>query len=771
MPDDFLTLMKNRYKETAAKLAENAEQSPKDTNIAARVTKVNAILTEIDNELERRKQPSSATVPAATVFSVLPAVPAPATPAANPAATPAANPAASPAANPAAPEADIKDINGFQLFVGDIVKLADSAKLSNRQRRRESGCLGKNETGFITKIDLNDKTVSVKCIEKRILEYMRSSKWYKPNNLEFVSRPNTLSTAPAAPANPAATRRIRFANENGNPLHTQRTYKRNDNNNNNIQRQINELFENAPAAPATPPPPSTQIIPKLAGYCGIKGGGVNSCYMNSAIQFLYSMDPFRHMINSLNLGIIDNLNLHDKCREITEKKNGLRAFKSLFDKFNQKTGETIHKNEEYKDLLAIGRYHNSNGVVESFKVNNQEDAAEFIIKITDLIECFKEHPIVETCYNSLKFYTDVVVNCVNEPRVRRRGKKDIKMNFDLEIKTNTASIQGCIDGFLEEQEFKNNSESMLKICGNGNDNKGKAISRKETLEIPNELTTLIVKLNRFDHDYNKITQPILIDNIIKIDNNYFRLKGCIIHTGETLHKGHYVFGVFNEAGQLTKVVNDSDIETDGELEKYLGKIRRYERYNIYKNGYVFLYEKAPNTPNVNSNSNNSNTNNEEDENSNASSQQSNNSNASNQESGVINNTIYEEPTNEKKLSNLLENFKKIKNILDEYKNKDLPQEEASNLKSNFKLIESKFINSLKSVKNLNLSGNSRILRELDENEKYIEKNNPLYNPLFNTGIYRNLGNLIRTRKRIRQGLNPLYTRRRANWREGTPRLT
>ena len=323
---------------------------------------------------------------------------------------------------------------------------------------------------------------------------MWPSSWYFPNTLKFISRPNTPFTAANPPPAPAAA-----------PF--------------------------APAAPPAPPAPppappfsppapasSTQDIPRLAKYSGI-GNGNNSCYMNSAIQFLYSMDPFWQMINRLDLGIIDSLT---GCYGIEEKKKVLKAFKSLFDKFKHNTGKTINKKDEYEALLAINK---------DFRVDEQEDAQEFIQNVIQLIVCFKDNPIIESCYNSIKINSHSVYVCANQ--TEKRGENNEILN--LQIPIDDAAITTLEDGiqkFLETEILKE-GENQLEKCGNneynnkGKPKKGKVISKRIVLTIPREVTTLVVSLNRFRAERNrngsfsmkKIKNHIEISPLVTIDKN------------------------------------------------------------------------------------------------------------------------------------------------------------------------------------------------------------------------------------------------------------
>jgi len=273
--------------------------------------------------------------------------------------------------------------------------------------------------------------------------------------------------------------------------------------------------------------------PKLEGYCGIVNGN-NSCYMNSIIQLLWSINEFKEMILNLDLTSLD---------DATKLK--LESLNTLFLKMNEsiKNGTVLNKQAEYEQLLLLSL---------DLTHGTQEDARTFLGALLDRIQEanipdtseFIKHIAIEKLYNN------------------QSDGKDPILIFPII----GGSIQTSIDDAYEittnrgvKRELTYLSDPLLKYC--------------------------IIALNRFDENSNKITKPVTPNTSItlRINGNpiEFRIKGCVRHIGKELQSGHYIYQTYN-GGSIEKILNDEVVidPTEEDIQK------------TDEEGYIYLYERV-----------------------------------------------------------------------------------------------------------------------------------------------------------------------------------
>ena len=98
--------------------------------------------------------------------------------------------------------------------------------------------------------------------------------------------------------------------------------------------------------------------------------------------------------------------------------------------------------------------------------------------------------------------------------------------------------------------------------------------KKSQIVKPADIVAISIK--RFTNDGKKIMKRVKENLTIMLADVNYELKGTIIHSGYTIHRGHYFANLFFEAGQVVNC-NDLDISKGPKMEGL---------------GFTFLFEKS-----------------------------------------------------------------------------------------------------------------------------------------------------------------------------------
>ena len=323
--------------------------------------------------------------------------------------------------------------------------------------------------------------------------------------------------------------------------------------------------------------PGTGILTK-DNYVGLQGGH-NTCYMNSAMQLLYSIPSFRIMLEQ-----ITDTDLTGDCSNV---KPPIVALKKLFERFTTISvtptqGRSIIDvrdvcNNVYDYLISLAK----------FRDGRQEDAGELIVKILEIFECV-DITGKDAFYDSLTVHIKSTIQCTSANLKSVTFDKSYVHNIILDDTAND------IQTLINTQYNNDISEHMgthVDSCLDDIDPAGIAQTKSISHSVEANVSTLIFNLKRY-----KSENGISTKNIVKITPNetitfkgiQFTLKGCIIHEGDTTNLGHYIYRVF-ENGKPAFEMNDSIIVDNGKSDW---------NPNILTEGYIYLYEKTGISPNA-----------------------------------------------------------------------------------------------------------------------------------------------------------------------------
>jgi len=326
-----------------------------------------------------------------------------------------------------------------------------------------------------------------------------------------------------------------------------------------------------------------------------------TCYMNAALQLLFSMDDIVSLI--MNLPKIKGSDDY-----IISQNNIIDSLKALF---------RLMKNDDHKDNCVIDNtkmtlYYNHFKTLLNTGIGMYEDAQEFLSTLIDKIsdnrrtigmklpisDVFKDIRILF----SIREFT--ILTCNNDT-IAINHESIINPNTILSLGLEGTSIQTCINDYYKEKAYTDTT--LVARCG-------KIVPKFQQIRpnINEYNKYLIIQLNRFKYNNTKKVTIFRIDKIESnktititnyketyskiVDNEFieiitYKLIGCILYlnnNSKDSNNGHYVY--MKNIDTIPIVLNDSQVEYDF-------------TYDIDNQGYIFLYERIENREESNSESN------------------------------------------------------------------------------------------------------------------------------------------------------------------------
>ena len=312
-------------------------------------------------------------------------------------------------------------------------------------------------------------------------------------------------------------------------------------------------------------------------YKGLVNSGID-CYINSAIQFLYSVVPFREIILKSTEATLNPIAAADKDTETdtTRKRDGLLALKHVFEEYEKADKIDIRKLSGHVDafdpILRLGGVNDEDEpLMNPFR---QQDSHELIGHIFNALKKFiipADLATFEHIYTRTVSCKDTNTRDLDEPRSSSIIILPMKGKSIQEIFTNAQNAR--------ELDEKNNK---IPVCKSTTDTEGIGISMTDTYDV-SKTEYLTFLLQRYSADGKKIKDSIKINKIIKIGKRNYEIIGSILHMGGT-GAGHYMYNVYDE-GSLAITLND-EIKTVSSAKS----VGPFVDGDVSTLGYIFLYK-------------------------------------------------------------------------------------------------------------------------------------------------------------------------------------
>ena len=286
----------------------------------------------------------------------------------------------------------------------------------------------------------------------------------------------------------------------------------------------------------------------------------NSCFINSSLQFLYSIPKFRTFI-------LEKLYFHSSKAGMQE------VCESLFKLFSQ--SQQIQNVQELRSSI-----HRSFPQYSHYDTNEMWDMEEFTI---DLLRCiqFEKYGNNDECTLGLfkgmlrsthKFSSSHNIWCSNESCIDQEFY--IYNLFLPDIPKNSLTLQGLVDEGLSIKPG-----GGLKKCYSCNDYQGPYTEQSDLRTYPEYL---LMKVCRRDLTGRKVNVFIKSENQVVFDGNIIYSRISIgDHIGNSFHTGHW--RVHNKIGSSWVTCNDTNIS-----------FNRSDLAVETKDNTVFLYKRVTN---------------------------------------------------------------------------------------------------------------------------------------------------------------------------------
>ena len=262
----------------------------------------------------------------------------------------------------------------------------------------------------------------------------------------------------------------------------------------------------------------------------------NSCFMNSAIQMLYTIDEYRDLL------------LDSKIN----KSSPIHALQTVFTEIN--TAKINHKTSVNENILEKLYKIIHKSFPEKLRWGAQGDSQEFLSYLIDeTIKYFNN----EITKNLFLFDLESVSYCKsNNVKSNEENHIDesLLLSLDLYDKKNNFNLNNLVKKYTNVEKL----ETQLSRCVKTN----KSYIKKNII-IPAQNKYLFIQLKRFSYINGALKfndMEISINQTIKINNSNYSLLGVIFRKGSD-NSGHYIYATYSN-GKLHKVYNDSRVNTN-----------------------------------------------------------------------------------------------------------------------------------------------------------------------------------------------------------------
>lgn len=307
-----------------------------------------------------------------------------------------------------------------------------------------------------------------------------------------------------------------------------------------------------PIPPIPPVPPYTEIVERMrksiASNMPHKGiyNESNMCYMNAFLQLLSYVPEF---VQELGEKTPDDINDYL-----------LSFFYNLYS-----DDVYITKNMDIFKILYE----------KDINISKQEDSHEYLLN-------FLQKLGIDNSY--FNFTINEEKTCIHgaidgEEETKKYTEKDNILGLVIK----NSSDPTTVGTLIYENSHNDDGGEKIERCKTDDGGSNGPYKQKYSYTFEDTNKYLIIHLRRFKTNREKISIPIMVDDILGFGDTYYYIYGSIVHIGASIKSGHYKFFKINDTNIIE--YNDKDV-------------RIHERSNfgsiecINNNSYLLIYKKV-----------------------------------------------------------------------------------------------------------------------------------------------------------------------------------
>ena len=368
---------------------------------------------------------------------------------------------------------------------------------------------------------------------------------------------------------------------------------------------------------------------ETGSFRGLRNQG-NTCYMNAALQLIFSMTEVKDAIIATTTGY-SNTSTFNYLKQYMEKMKGgkdIQPANELFDSVKGDKhfqGHSFGDQEDSHEMLT----YLLDGVDENKAkpINNALKCSDIATQVVtsdftgDINKCreknFSKDQTQRPLYNEMnntrvlycRFLNNDKKNIHSIDIVNSEAPTTFKIIYDRSLSeidifgTETNIMDEILYPYFKQDNISNpytecapifkvveRTEAEKNLESSNKTHKFEYVKKQDKLKFYPEQKYLIIQLKRFKNDLSKLSKLSKITTSIDIENSeipandgtsdVFQILGCICHSG-SLTGGHYTYASFKD-GKPDKYYNDnavSDLDTD-------------TKESLKKACYVLLFERV-----------------------------------------------------------------------------------------------------------------------------------------------------------------------------------
>jgi ubiquitin C-terminal hydrolase len=269
----------------------------------------------------------------------------------------------------------------------------------------------------------------------------------------------------------------------------------------------------------------------------------NTCYLNSGLQMLIQNRDFCQII-------LTNRNVSENVKTMADFIDEYYNSKE-----NTLTPDKIKRMVEKKKPI--------------FKGNQQQDAAEFIVALLEILN----DDVKGALHEVIELVTNTRIKCKLKSCLNIINRTEKNPFLILPIKDDFNHLDDCYRAIKVHEKLEDDEKYFCENC------KKKVIASKR-LEVTEWSNHVIIWLKRFTNKNGVQAKNNKDIEIPQIWRHHFKIKGAVIHNG-SLNGGHYFYISKNQETGVWTEYNDASTNVIGES----------RAQNLLNKAYILHYER------------------------------------------------------------------------------------------------------------------------------------------------------------------------------------